>query len=419
MGSAIDPITGDILFSTETVDSGIYAVQGLAPGTLTASSGTAQSAMVGEAFGSPLTVNLTGPFGAPVAGVTVKFHVKPNGATATLSSTSAVTDASGMATVSATASSNPGTYNVTATLYGLLPASFSLTNVALSSLMLSPDSVVGGDSTNANTVTLSSAAPAGGATIALTSSDPAAAAVPPPVTVPAGSAVSPPFTITTNLVGASTQVTISASDGTNTPRSKVLNVRALLPAAVKLSPEFVLGGASTTNNTVTLNNPAPSEGAAVTLLSGDPAVATVPTSVTVAAGETTSPAFTITTEAVATQTPVTISGSYNGATKTATLTVNAAKLVSLKLSPTSVEGGHSATRNTVTLNGPAPAGGTEITLSSGDSSVATPPASVTVAAGAASATFTITTRRVKADTVVPITATYGGVAKTASLTVTP
>jgi hypothetical protein len=90
---------------------------------------------------------------------------------------------------------------------------------------------------------------------------PSAAAVPPSVTVPGGSAVSPPFTITTNLVGAPTQVTISASDGTNTPRSKLLTLRAILPAAVKLSPKSVLGGNSTTDNTVTLNNPARASGA--------------------------------------------------------------------------------------------------------------------------------------------------------------
>jgi hypothetical protein len=418
MGSAIDPITGDILFSNETIDSGIAGVQGFASGTLTASSGTAQSAMVAGAFANVLAVTLTDPFGVPVGGVTVKFHVKPNGATATLAPTSAVTDASGVATVSATASSKPGTYNVTATLYELAPASFSLTNVALSSLMLSPDSIVGGDSTSANTVTLSSAAPEGGAAIALTSSDPSVAAVPASVTVAGGSTVSAPFTITTYQVGVTTPVTVSASDGTNT-KAKTLTVRAILPAAVELSPESVLGGASTTNNTVTLNNPAPSGGATVALLSGNPAVAGVPASVTVAAGATSSPAFTITTAAVATQTAVAISGSYNGATKTATLTVNAAKLVSLKLSPTSVEGGHPTTHNTITLNGPAPAGGAVVTLTSGDSSVATPPASVTVAAGATSATFKIATRRVRTDMAVPITATYGGVAKTATLTVTP
>ena len=50
--------------------------------------------------------------------------------------------------------------------------------------------------------------------------------------------------------------------------------------------------------------------------------ATVPASVTVAAGATSSPYFKITTSAVAAQTVVTISASYNGVTKAANLTVN-------------------------------------------------------------------------------------------------
>ncbi len=48
----------------------------------------------------------------------------------------------------------------------------------------------------------------------------------------------------------------------------------------------------------------------------------MPASVTVAAGATASPAFTITTSAVSAQTIVTISASYNGVTRTANLTVN-------------------------------------------------------------------------------------------------
>jgi len=47
------------------------------------------------------------------------------------------------------------------------------------------------------------------------------------------------------------------------------------------------------------------------------------------------------------------------------------------------------------------------------------PASVTVAAGASSATFGVNTSAVTANSSVTITATYGGVSRTTTLTVTP
>ena len=93
-------------------------------------------------------------------------------------------------------------------------------------------------------------------------------------------------------------------------------------------------------------------------------------------------------------------------------------LSSLSLNPMSVTGGNSST-GTVTLSGPAPAGGAQVTLSSSNTTVARVPSSVTVGAGATSATFTVTTSAVATSTTVTISAAYGGVTKTASLTVTP
>jgi hypothetical protein len=60
-----------------------------------------------------------------------------------------------------------------------------------------------------------------------------------------------------------------------------------------------------------------------------------------------------------------------------------------------------------------------VTLSSANASVVSVPASVTVAAGASSATFGVNTSTVAANTGVTITATYGGVSRTTTLTVTP
>ncbi len=93
-------------------------------------------------------------------------------------------------------------------------------------------------------------------------------------------------------------------------------------------------------------------------------------------------------------------------------------LTSLTLNPTSVTGGNPST-GTVTLSGAAPAGGAVVSLSSNNTAVATVPTSVTVAAGATSATFTVTTKSVTASTSVTLSTSYGGITKTAALTVSP
>ena len=91
---------------------------------------------------------------------------------------------------------------------------------------------------------------------------------------------------------------------------------------------------------------------------------------------------------------------------------------SLGVSPSSVAGG-SASTGTVKLSGPAPSGGAVVSLSSSNTSVASVPASVTVGSGATSATFAITTSAVTVSTLVTVSASYAGVTRTATLTVTP
>ena len=93
-------------------------------------------------------------------------------------------------------------------------------------------------------------------------------------------------------------------------------------------------------------------------------------------------------------------------------------LSSLSLNPTSVVGGNSST-GTVTLTAPAPSGGFVVNLSSSNTSVATVPSTVTVPAGATSANFTVSTQAVSSATSVTITASAGGVSRTATLTVNP
>jgi hypothetical protein len=186
-------------------------------------------------------------------------------------------------------------------------------------------------------------------------------------------------------------------------------------ASLTLNPASVTGGGSSTA-TVTLNQPAPSGGAVISLTSNN-AAASVPASITIAGGSS-SGTFTINTTAVVASTPVAISASWNGTTESSTLTVLQAVITSVTFDPTGVTGGNSAV-GTVSLSGPAPAGGALICLASQNSAVAPVPSSIAIPETATSGTFSIKTSTVTASTTVVISACYGASSATGSLTVQP
>ena len=188
-------------------------------------------------------------------------------------------------------------------------------------------------------------------------------------------------------------------------------------SSLSLNPSSVTGGNSSTG-TVTLSGPAPAGGATVTLSSSNTTAATVPSSVTFATGAT-SASFTVSTSAVTASTTVAISAAYGGVSRSATLTVTSAPppaptLSSLTLNPTSVIGGLQSSTGTVTLSGPAPAGGAQVAVSS-NNGAASVPSSVAVPAGATSATFTVNTSVVLISTSATISASYNGTTRSAVL----
>ena len=380
------------------------------------------TSVVGGAQSSTGTVTLSGP--APTGGAVVSLSSSnPSVAAVPASVTVPAGASSASFAVTTAAVVAPTTVTISAS-YGGTSTAASLTvtppGVTLSSLTLSPTSVIGGTQSSTGTVTLSGPAPTGGAVVSLSSSSPSVAAVPASVTVPAG-ASGASFTVTTGAVAASTTVTISASyGGASTTASFTVTPPGVTLSSLTLSPTSVIGGTQSSTGTVTLSGPAPSGGAFVSLSSSNPGVAAVPASVTVPAGAG-SVSFTAATSAVVSSTAVTISGSYGGVSRSASLTVTpvAVSLSSLTLSPTSVIGGTQSSTGTVTLSGPAPSGGAVVSLSSSNPGAAAAPASVTVPAGAGSASFTVTTGAVAASTTVTISASFGGASRTASLTVTP
>jgi hypothetical protein len=123
--------TGDYLLSIAK-DCTAGGVVNPTPASITATSGSGQSTSVNTTFPLPLTATVRDSANTPVAGVVVTFTAPASGASATLNGNTvytATTNASGVATATATTNSIIGSYNVTASVGGVAtPASFALTN---------------------------------------------------------------------------------------------------------------------------------------------------------------------------------------------------------------------------------------------------------------------------------------------------
>jgi len=345
--------------------------------------------------GGPGTVPATVPASVTVAAgqTTASFPIGTSSVTATTN-------------VRVSATFNGATVNADMTVFPLLAqVSFS--------------GNVPGGSPATGTVTLNGAAPSGGTVVTLSSANTSLVSVPASVTVPTGQ-TGVAFTANTAPVTQTTAVGVSASSGGVTVSTNVFLVVSSAVSTVTLSPSSVTGGTSSTG-TVTLRSAAPTGNAVVALASSNSVFAVVPNSVVVPAGQA-STTFTVNTAQVTSTTTVVISASYENVTQSATLTINppgatGPTLSAVSLNPTSVVGG-SASTGTVTLSAAAPTGGAAVSLSE-NSSATTVPVSVTVPAGSTSANFTVTTTTATASTSATVSALFGGVTRTAVLTVNP
>lgn len=192
---------------------------------------------------------------------------------------------------------------------------------------------------------------------------------------------------------------------------------AAAPATVTLSPGVVTGG-GLVQAIVTLTSPAP-EGAVLRLASSLPSAASTPSHLETPMGATRL-SFRVSTAPVSRTTLVRITVSGAGVTRSATLRVEPPPpvLATLTFSAPTVTGGRSI-RGTVTLSGRAPAGGAVVVLAGSDAAALALPASVTVPAGSAMATFAVNTQPVAGATQVVVTAAYGESTLAAELTLVP
>ena len=284
----------------------------------------------------------------------------------------------------------------------------------VNSLAVTDNPVLAGSSTQGR-VMISGAAPSGGQSVVLQSSDPARAAVPGSVVVAPGQTTAT-FQVDTTA-GSATTATLTASIGGSTASRPLDLVSTPSVSAVALDHQCYPGPGSFTANSVTLDVAAPTN-TAVTLSSDDPLALSVSTPVTVAAGSNTA-FFPVTALLPTPAVTVTATLSPSQASDTASIRSLASPppaASGLDLNPSTVNPGGTPI-GTVTLDCEAPPGGTVVTLGSTDSTNVSVPATVTAQAGQLSADFPITVNGRPDSGSATISATAGGVTKTAELIV--
>lgn len=255
---------------------------------------------------------------APLGGVNVQLASTDAVAQPAASVTVLVNSSTANFTIPTSAVTTVHNVTLTATL-GNTSLTQQVTVAPAVQLTLNTNSVTGGAIVTA-TVTLGSAAPTGGANLAVTSNGTGIASTPGTVNIPAGQ-VTAAFTIATYTVTAAHTVTITATDGTVGSATATLTVSPQTAGqlqSVTVSPTQVTGGSKATG-TVTLSGPALTS-QAVALKTSNILVASVPFTVTVPQGSTTA-TFTITTSVVAATQTVTITATAGSLTATAMLTV--------------------------------------------------------------------------------------------------
>ena len=367
-------VTGAAIGSATITASASGYASGTGSVTVTAPtmsfSGTPLSVAVGNT--GNLTLNLTGGQ-APAGGLTVNLSSSDT-ARATVPDTVAFPAGASSVSVPVTGvapTGNPVT--ITASASGIASATASVTITPPVTISVPATTNVGLGQSASFAVTLSEAAPAGGLTISLASSDGTKVSVTPSVFI-AANATQPAVQPQVTGLAPGASVTITASATGATAGSGKVNVTTPTLSFTG-SPLAINVG---TSGTLTLNltgGVAPTGGLLITLASSDPSKATVPASVTIPAAGS---AATVQVTGVG-QGQATITASATGLTN-ATATVNVGPSLSIGVSSnTTLNLGQSAPF-TITLSAPAPSGGVTVNLTSADpTKVSVTPASVTIA----------------------------------------
>lgn len=296
--------------------------------------------------------------------------------------------------------------------FGLLHAARALSNFLLQSISANPNPVRGGLTTRA-TVTLS-APTTTDLTYTVRSENESVIPANGDITIATGD-VSGNVQLETRGVDAVTPVTLHV-DAANLRRSVVVNVLPAVISRLALVQTSVFGGEPVTAQ-VDLSGRAGPSGSVVILTDNSPSV-NPPSSVRVPAQQNRL-VFTIPTSRTTTTHVATIQARQGATIFTRNLTVRAVftDIATFTLNPTTVSGGTRST-GTITMTNPAPAGGAQITFSD-NSTVTSMVNSITIPQNGTTGTVQVNTGPVSASAQSTIRATYLGVSKTATLTITP
>ena len=339
------------------------------------------AAASGGGFGVSLSsnnANLTVP-----SSVTVASGQSSNTFTATGAQVSS--NQTGVLTASA------GGVNKTSTLSLVAPA--QLTSVACA------PSTLGSSASSTCTVTLNKAA-ASAATVSLASNN-GLLTVPANVTVTSGQSTAT-FAATSGTVSSSQSAIVTATLSGQSQQATISLAAAAQISSLSCSPATVNApGTSTCTATLTA---AASNATSVTLASNNVNI-TVPGSVNIGTGLS-SATFTATVAAVTTNQSALLTASLNGSSQTFTLSAVApAQLSSVACAPSTL-GSNASSTCTATLN-KAALSAASVSLAS-DSGLLTVPASVTVALGQSTATFTAASGIISSSQSANVTATLSG-----------
>ena len=182
--------------------------------------------------------------------------------------------------------------------------------------------------------------------------------------------------------------------------------------SVVFNPPTVTGGKPATA-TITISEPAGNRGFDVGLAINSNVAQLSSSAITIASGQS-SATVQVTTSPTATLQLATLTANNKNDSKAGNLTVSPPVIASISVSPNAVNGGDAAT-GTVTLDAPAPNGGSTVSLASSSAS-ATVPGSVAVPEGQSSATFAVSTTSVSAQATATLTGSTGTASANTTLT---
>ncbi len=310
---------------------------------------------------------------------------------------------------------------------------FRVNQPSVGSVTLAPSTLPGGlGVSTTGTVTLTQAAPSGGAQVTVSlpngtsyasfnseTSDVDSVTI----DIPAGSTTAT-FTVFTKAVLVNQLVKVRATY-TGTFKETTLQVVPWLVSQQLPSSTMVGGDPNNMRGVVTLAAPAPTGGVAIALSASDSAVQFVGLPFTIPAGQT-SAQFTLTSDGVDAPRAITVQATLLGLTKSSSLTLLPATLQSITLTPSTVAGG-SPSVATITLNGKAGALPYTATITSDNSHAIPAGTTVTIDPQNVSSTVgvNINTTPVTTSTSANITATHAAstghpaAAKSATLTIQP